>query len=187
MKITSLLSISYLKKNKKRSIGMIVGVALAVMLMLVSIILLCSYQEYVLKVKRYERNWEAEFKNITYENALKIAEDENIKEISVIKNLGKSEENFNKDYDESRISVGSFKRIVLSIYNENAIKNNVKLIDGRLPEKENEIALSEKGWLKKEEINLGENIELTIAGEKKTYTLVRLYSKFANRCYRVWL
>lgn len=180
MKITSFLSISYLKKNKKRSIGVILGISLAVILMLVAIILLCSYQEYVLNVKRYERNWEAEFKNITYENALKIAEDENIKEISVIKNLGKSEENFNKTYDENRISVGSFQRVALSIYNENAIKNNIRVAEGRLPEREGELVLSIKGRNLNEKLDIEKSIDLTINGETKTYKIVRFSRKPAN-------
>lgn len=38
---------------------------------------------------RHERNYEAEFKNVTYADAKEIAKDNNIKEISVIHNIRK--------------------------------------------------------------------------------------------------
>lgn len=41
---------------------------------------------------RKERNWEAQFANITYKEALEIAKDNNIKEISVMHSIGDSEE-----------------------------------------------------------------------------------------------
>lgn len=128
-----------------------------------------SYQEYVLNIKRYERNWEAEFRNITYANALEIEKDSNIKEISVIYNKGNSEENFNKNFEASQSGIGSLQRINVSAYDKNAIKNNAKFVEGRAPEKPYEIALSKKGTL---EYKIGDNIDITLNGGKNTYNIV---------------
>ena len=94
MNITSILALRYLKKNKKRNIVLIIGIMLATILLFASLTILGSYQEYVTNIMRDERNWEAEFKNIKYSKAAEIAKDKNIKEISIMQNLGVSEEDF---------------------------------------------------------------------------------------------
>lgn len=57
-----------------------------------TLILISSYKEYTVNIMRKERNWEAQFANITYKEALEIAKDNNIKEISVMHSIGDSEE-----------------------------------------------------------------------------------------------
>jgi len=121
---------------------------------------------------RSERNWEAEFRNITYANALKIKQDENIKEISIIHNIGKSEENFGSGLNQ----IGGIERIVISAYEKNALKNNqLTVLEGRLPTNTSEIVLSDAMRDRSEHlknINIGEELKVTIDGEKKAYKVV---------------
>lgn len=119
---------------------------------------------------RSERNYEAEFKNITYSDAKEIAKDENVKEISIYQDMGTSEEDINT-YSE----IGSSHLNIIA-YDENAIKNNhVKLIDGRFAKNTNEIVMKENSLYE-----IGEKITVTINNEKNTYTVVGIAEGLPN-------
>lgn len=109
---------------------------------------------------RLEENWEAKFANITYRDALEIAKDSNIKEISIMHNIGTSEES---------ISEYMHLDVNLTAFDKNAIKNyHIVLTEGRFPENKSEIVV-DKSFLEK---NIGEQIELTINGIKNNYIIV---------------
>ncbi len=111
---------------------------------------------------RHERNYEAEFKNITYSDAKKIAKDSNIKEISVMQVFGKSE-------DLTPSSILTYKMNVLG-FDENSIKNcHIELEEGRFPENDKEILLSSNTV---HELKIQDKITLTLNGENKTYDVV---------------
>ncbi len=93
MKITSKLTIEYLKKNKKRTIGTIVAVIMITILLTTLLTILSSYKKYRENIVRGNGNWEAEFLCIEYNDALEIKKDSNIKEISIWYDYGMSEEN----------------------------------------------------------------------------------------------
>lgn len=144
---------------------------LSTILVVATFIILTSYQEYETNIMRSSRNWEAEFKNIKYSDALEIAKDENVKEISIIQRLGICEENF---FGDSQTS-GASLRILVSAYDENAIKNcHVVLTEGRLPEREGEIVIHD-GDISAHS-SVGDVVELTLNGEKREYTVVGLTS-----------
>lgn len=127
---------------------------------------------------RDKRNWEAEFKEIKYSQALEIAKDENIKEVSISKNIGNSKENFSKSEYES--GLGSVIRVNLTAFDKNSIKNNhIKLKEGRFPKEPYEIVISD-GTLVNEEIVVSKNIELTINEEKNTYKIVGIAETLPN-------
>lgn len=172
MKVINSLAIKNLQKNKKRTKFIIIGITLTTILIISLIILLASYQEYVINIKRAERNYEAEFCEIEYSKALEIAKDENVKEISIMRNIGTSEENFSTS---SRLTLN----INISEYDENSIKNNnVQLIEGRFPENKNEIVVS--SMYPNDEIYVGNDIELTINGTKDTYKIVGMAKSLTN-------
>ena len=52
MKITTKLALSYLKKNKKRSIFTIGGIAIATILVTCVLLLLSTYQAYMVNIQR---------------------------------------------------------------------------------------------------------------------------------------
>ncbi len=178
MKITTLLSLKYLRKNKRKSIFSIVGLALTMAIFTITFILLCSYQEYVTNIMRHERNYEAEFANITYKNAQEIKKDKNIKEISITQHIGTSEENFSNSTTQG--SLGSIMRIDIIALDENAKKNDhIELMSGRWPNNTHEIVIG--AWIPSEGIFLedenstdymGKKITITIDGKKEVYEIV---------------
>jgi len=186
MKITTKLSLEYLKRNKRKSIFSIIGIALTMVLFTVIFIILFSYQKYVTNIMRYERNYEAEFKNISYKNAQEIKKDKNIKEISIIHSIGISEENYSNYAEQG--GLGSIMKINISAFNENAIKNNhIELLTGRMPTNTHEIVIG--GMIPSEGItgiteeyteNLGKKIEITINGKKEEYEIVGTAKNLPN-------
>lgn len=187
MKVTSKLALNYIKKNKSKSKFSILGIALTMLIFTITFIVLCSYQEYITNIMRYERNYEAEFANITYKNALEIAKDKNIKEISIIQDIGTSEENFSKSVSQG--GVASVIKINISAFDENAIKNNhIKLVEGRFPTNTHEIVLEKSSQT--EEIlgeqnrnnaeYIGQKIEITINEKKEEYLIVGMAENLPN-------
>ena len=151
---------------------MLYGIMLATIIIVCVLIILSSYQVYLTNIIRFERDYEAEFKNIEYSNVEKIKEDKNIKEVSVIQKIGTAEEEMSK-------SEGISTKINLIAYDKNSEKNNkLELIEGRMPNNTSEIVLSKQYYF--QEINLGEEFELTINGNKKKYTVVGIAKKLVN-------
>ena len=72
MQITTKLTIEYLKKNKKRTIGTIIAVILVSILITTLLIIFTSYQNYRETKVRNKGNWEAEFLCLKYSNAIEI-------------------------------------------------------------------------------------------------------------------
>ncbi len=169
MKITSKLGVRYLIKNRRKTLATLLGVCISMALLTFAFIMLSSYQNYAINIMRNERNYEAEFKNIKYSQALEIAENENIKETSIILDLEISTEMLDKE----KTSTNDYLNIVA--YDENAIKNNhVIVTSGRFATNNQEVVLSKE--LEKENkekgFSLGEKINVTINGENKEYTIV---------------
>ena len=170
MKITNKLTLEYLKKNKKRSKVTIIGIAIVTVLITTAFTLISSYQEYMINIVRSKKNWEAEFSNITYEDSLKIAEDDNIKEISIYHDVGISEENYSL---ANIVEV----RVHIMAYDDNAIKNSfIELEEGRYPKNSHEIIVKPRDNIQFPELDifkvLGKQITCTINGKSKDYTIV---------------
>jgi beta-lactamase class D len=131
--------------------------------------MLSSYQEYLINSERARGNWEFEVSNITYEEAKKIAEYEEIKEIACSYNFGIAEERFSSD------TLFPVKYNIMG-YDANMLKNeHIYVIEGRLPENENEIILSlakNVGEYYKDFV-LGDEIEFTLNGNVKKFKIVR--------------
>lgn len=121
----------------------------------------------MINIVRSNGNWEARFSNITYEQALEIAKDENIKEISISHKIGMTEE----------LGKNGSKKIDIRAYDENSLKNaNIHITEGRLPENSNEVIVSLTASNNAnliEKINLESVVEFTINGEIKRYKVVR--------------
>lgn len=146
------------------------GIILTTILIISVFILIASYQNYVVDIVRNEKNWEAELKNIKYAKALEIENYDNIKEVSIFYNIGLADEiiNIENNIYSVRINVTSYNDIAL---------NNINLIEGRFPNNDSEIVLSNKININK---NVGEKIELTINGIKKQYTIVGIAEGLEN-------
>ncbi len=146
------------------------------MLVTTLLTLFYSYQEYMVSIVRSEKNWEAEFDNIKYKNTIKIAQDDNIKDVSIYESIGTTRENLSNITDVYRC-------FNLSAYNQSAFENSyINLIEGRFPENSDEIIISVDGLqvleTDEEPINyLEKNLSFNINEETKKYTVVGLAEK----------
>lgn len=125
----------------------------------------------MINTARNKGNWEARCSNITYKEALEIKQNSNVREIGISHKISKTE----------NLSQSPFVTLKFDIreYDYNALRNaNIHLTDGRLPENSNEIIVSitkDYNNCLEKKIRVGEEVELTVAGEKKEYKVVRDY------------
>ncbi len=128
-----------------------------------------SYKQYIADAERNKKNWEISFFNIPYSDSQMIKNADNIKEISIIRKIGETENLSNVDNLTVKFDIRA--------YDANAIKNsNIHIIEGRMPSNENEVLISSN--LKnnksiKENINLGDVLQLEVNGNIINYTVVR--------------
>lgn len=161
MNISLKLAWRYIKNNKKRSIATVVGITLVTLLIVSLILLFNTYQSYMIGTIRSKSNWETKFNNIKYEDAILLEQNSDIQEVSLVQELGLDAKNYSENANLAM-------HLRLKAYNLNAMKNlGIKILEGRLPENSNEIALSRNMGV------MGESkIDITINGETKTYEIV---------------
>lgn len=163
MKITSKLALRYLRKNKRKSIAIVLGITVVTILIVSIILLLSTYQEYMINIQRERKNWEIEFKNIKYSDVLEIEKDKNVKETSITKELGLGLENFGDETIKTKVFVKAF--------DENALTNlGIIINEGRLPKTYKEVIRSYN--INLGNIEIGESFDITLNDIKKEYTLV---------------
>ncbi|MCI8621941.1 MAG: ABC transporter permease [Clostridia bacterium] len=118
-------------------------------------------------IVRNEKNWDAEFENVTYKQAQEISKNENIKEVCMYRKLGMSSIYLYDDFTTN---------LKVRAYDENALKNEkIILKKGRLPTKSNEILIStmtKNTTMIEEKIDLNQELELNINGKTQEYTVV---------------
>lgn len=163
MKITSKLALRYLRKNKRKSIAIVLGITVVTILIVSIMLLLSTYQEYMINIQRERKNWEIEFKNIKYSDVLEIEKDKNVKETSITKELGLGLENFGDETIKTKVFVKAF--------DENALKNlGIIINEGGLPKNDKEVIRSYN--INLDNIEIGESFDITLNDIKKEYTLV---------------
>lgn len=133
MKIYFKMSISYLIKNKLRSLMIILGIALGVVLILgTSVIKESENKNIVQAVNKLYGGYHVEFRDLSSDNVEKLKNDENTSEITTIQNFGnivdkKGNSFYLKSSDEDYMN-----------------RMNSKLIKGKLPSNNNEIVMDKK-------------------------------------------
>lgn len=171
MGVTWKLALNYLKNNKKRAL--IIGICILISTILITTVLLLisSYREYRITQVRNEGNWEVGFRNITYDEACTIENHSNVKEISVMYNLGNYENINHTD------AYYFFSSIIGC--DENAMKNLVEknLFYGKMPENSNEVIINSNNNFDK----VGDTLVQTLEnGERKEYTVVGIMYPYNN-------
>lgn len=155
------LATKELKSSKKMVIAMIIGIVVVTILINSITTLALSYQEYLVNLSRSKENWEARIENVPYKDIEVIEKYENIKELSLIKDVGISEESYSEWFTDL---------LHIKEYDENALKNlNIKLKKGSLPQNTNEIIVNEDMTFE-----IGDTVNATINDKKYTYKVVGL-------------
>lgn len=157
MKLLNKLTIKNLKLNKKRTIVTIIGIILSVALLTAVASMFFSARSSLIKFERREKgNYHYGFKNVPIENINEFKQNRKIEKIYLTQELG---------YDYLDGSKNEYKPyIYIKAFDKEAIENlAVNLIDGRLPENENEILVSNhtktNGGVT---FNIGEELSLNI-------------------------
>ena len=157
MSLLNKLTIKNLKLNKKRTIVTIIGIVLSVALLTAVASMFFSAKESLIKFEK-EKNgdYHWNFQDVPVENINDFKQNRKIEKINIVKSLG---------YDYLEGSKNDYKPYInVKAYNKSAMESlGINLIEGRLPENENEIIISEhtytNGGVK---FNVGETVALNI-------------------------
>ena len=157
MNILNKFTLKSLSKNKKRTIVTIIGVALSAALICAVAGMLMSFKKTLIDTTIQSRgNYHIRFENVPNEELKYIENNQNVKNYFYSRSLGYSylenSQNENKPY------------LYLLGLDDYAIENSgLKLINGRMPENENEIVLSEHIMSNgRVEFKLGDTITLNV-------------------------
>ena len=176
------LAINNLKRHKKSTLFTFIGLVLIAASIFSLIFLLLSYRQYRENAEREEQNWEARYSNLQKSEIEKIKNNENVKEVSIIKDSGTMEY-------VMEANVATTEKLKLVSYDENAMKNmNLKIKEGHLPQNENEIVISLGGgtqiYFAQKEYAIGDTILFENEHVSKEYTIVgTAYSTIYDESY----
>ena len=154
MNILKRLTTNYLKKNKKRTLVTIIGIILSGAMITAVATLAVSFQGFLLDVEISSNGaWEAIFKDVDTSNIEKIENDTRFSETMLMAPVGMAKNTYSDD-----------QFLYIKAYDKNALENmKIFLIEGRLPENENEIVLSRSFFDGKEnEPKIGDTITLDV-------------------------
>lgn len=154
MKILNEITKKYLKLNKKRSLVTLIGIILSGAMISAVTTLAVTFQRFMLDVEISQSGeWEAIIENVNLEELQEIKQNKKLKEILVMEPLSIAK----NDYSEDEF-------IMLYKYSKEALtKMNGKILEGRMPENENEIVLSSTFFDGKEnEPKIGEKVSFTL-------------------------
>ncbi|MCU9812426.1 hypothetical protein [Paraclostridium sp. AKS81] len=152
MRVSFILAIAYLKKQKGRTLSLITSIALAVILVFAFNVVPESKNKHDIK-EAYKKfsDYHVEYSNINLETVNQLKNDKNIKVINDVINLGNAVSNKGVS-----ISLNSYSSGFIDSY-------GYKLIKGNEPKNENEIIVEEKA-LKEMGLSyeLGQSIDFNI-------------------------
>ena len=156
MNLLNKLSIKNLKLNKKRTVVTIIGIMLSVALITAVASIYYSGIKSLIKYETYEKgNFHTAFYNVPLNDIDIFENNRNIETINITKNIGYAKIDSKNEYKPYAF---------IKAFTKNSLNNlSVKLIDGRLPQNENEIVipthLKTNGRLV---FNIGDSITLDI-------------------------
>ena len=156
MSLLNKLTIKNLKLNKKRTIVTIIGIMLSVALITAVASIYSSGIKSLIKYETYEKgNYHTAFYNVPVSDMDIFKNNRNIETINITKNVGYAKIDSKNEY-KPYVFIKAFTKDSLK-------KLSVKLVDGRLPENENEVLipthLKTNGRLF---LNIGDSITLDI-------------------------
>ena len=156
MSLLNKLTIKNLKLNKKRTIVTIIGIMLSVALITAVESIYSSGIKSLIKYETYEKgNYHTAFYNVPVSDMDIFKNNRNIETINITKNVGYAKIDSKNEY-KPYVFIKAFTKDSLK-------KLSVKLVDGRLPENENEVVipthLKTNGRLF---LNIGDSITLDI-------------------------
>ena len=144
----------YLKLNRKRTIVTIIGIILSGAMISAVTTLAVTFQQFMVGVEiASSGEWQSLLKNVTYEQIEQIENNKEIKETLIMKPISMAQNTYS---DDEFIYLYGYEKEALS-------KMNGRLLEGRMPENENEIVLSTSFFDGKEnEPKIGDEVTFTL-------------------------
>lgn len=136
MSILKSLTIKNLKLNKKRTIVTVIGITLATALIVALSSLISTFKTTLIETEKYESgDYHYKFSNVPEDEIKYITNNRNIEKASITQNIG---------YATLEGSKNTYKSyLYLQAFSKDAMDNlSIHIIDGRLPENEDEIIIS---------------------------------------------
>ena len=137
MNLLNKLTITNLKLNKKRTIVTIIGIILATALITAVAGMVTSFRQTLINwTIKTDGNYHYRFKNVPSEELKYIENNRSIENYYLTQGIGYAKLNESKNEYKPYLYVMS--------YNKEALKNApIELVEGRLPQNENELVISE--------------------------------------------
>lgn len=134
MSLLNKLTIKNLKLNKKRTVVTIIGIMLSVALITAVASIYSSGIKSLIKYETYEKgNYHTAFYNVPVSDMDIFENNRNIETINITKNVGYAKIDSKNEYKPY---------VFIKAFTKDSLKNlSVKLVDGRLPENENEVVI----------------------------------------------
>lgn len=153
MNILNKLTKNYLKMNKKRTLVTIIGIILTGAMISGVTTLASSFQRFMINTeKEMSGPWEATFCNVKYANSKYIKDNEKTEESFFVEKQGVALLGDNK---EDFIEIRGYENKSLDYY-------RIKALEGRLPQSENEITLTQLFFSINPEYKIGDTIKLNV-------------------------
>ena len=158
MNVLNKLTLKSLQINKKRTIVTIIGIILATSLLTAVITMVVSFRATMIEYEKEDAgNYHYVFEDVPYEDLKYFKNNTNIEDIYCTEDIGYTYlEGNNNDYKPY---------LHLLAFNEKALINSsVKLVEGRMPQNENEIVISEHiKDIAEVEYNIGDTLSLDVS------------------------
>ena len=158
MNVLNKLTLKSLQMNKKRTIVTINGIILATSLLTAVITMVVSFRATMIEYEKEDAgNYHYVFEDVPYEDLKYFKNNTNIEDIYCTEDIGYTYlEGNNNDYKPY---------LHLLAFNEKALINSsVKLVEGRMPQNENEIVISEHiKDIAEVEYNIGDTLSLDVS------------------------
>lgn len=154
MNILKKLTTQYLKQNRKRTIVTIIGIILSGAMITAVATLAVSFQSFMLNVEiSQDGAWEAIFKDVKIEDIQTIKNDKRFEKTLLMMPIGIAQNPYSED-----------PFLYIKAYNQDALENmKIHLIEGHLPQNDNEIVLSKSFFDGKEnEPKIGDTLTIDI-------------------------
>lgn len=177
MKILNEITKKYLKLNKKRTIVTIIGIVLSGAMISAVTTLAVTFQQFMVNVEIAEDGeWQSVLKNVDYSKIEQIEDNQKIEETLIMKPISIAQNIYS---DDEFIYLYGYEREALT-------KMNGRLLEGRMPENENEIVLSRTFFDSKEnEPKIGDKVTFTLGKRMSDGNELISESKAENETFEI--
>lgn len=177
MNILNEITKKYFKLNRKRTIVTILAVILSGAMISAVTTLAVTFQSFMINVEiAADGEWQSMLRNVDYEQIEQIEKNKEIQETLIMKPISIAQNSYS---DDEFIYIYGYEKEALT-------KMNGKLIEGKMPENENEIVLSKSFFDgKQNEPKIGDKVTFTLGKRKSDGCELISEGKVQNETFEI--